>query len=362
MPVLSSRTRNVCAALLALSVAGPGGLSSAATATHSEGARTPHVPSWHRVDVDTDQELRGLAVLSADRAWVTGEEGGVWRTSDGGETWEDVRPPGAATMVFRDIEATDFTHVQVLAIGSGAASRIYRTSDGGETWSKTFVNRDPRAFYDCMAMWPGGRVGLAMSDPVDGRFGLIETRDSGRTWHRLRPVRMPRAVAGEYGFASSGTCLVTTGARNAYLATGGGASRIFRTTDRGRHWSVRRSTIPAAENGGVNSLAFRSPERGIAVGGDYTADGDGHDVVATTYDRGDTWRNVGDPSGYRSGVAWRYDRGRVAIAVGFNGSDISRDGGRTWQRFSGLDLDAVACVDGACWASGADGHVARLAP
>ena len=44
-----------------------------------------------------------------------------------------------------------------------------------------------------------------------------------------------------------------------------------------------------------------------------------------------------------------------AVAVGPNGSDLTRDGGRTWHRFSDTGFDAVQCTkDGACWASGTD--------
>ncbi len=74
-------------------------------------------------------------------------------------------------------------------------------------------------FYD-------GRHGLAVSDPVNGRFRIIATSDGGRSW-RVRPATgMPAALPGEAGFAASGTCLVTAG-HEAYLASGGGAvSRV----------------------------------------------------------------------------------------------------------------------------------------
>ena len=79
----------------------------------------------------------------------------------------------------------------VLAIGPGDASRIYRTTDGGATWDAAFVNDDPAAFYDCMAFFPGGRRGLAMSDPVDGKFRILATDDFGRSWSVLPNDRMP---------------------------------------------------------------------------------------------------------------------------------------------------------------------------
>lgn len=347
-------TTVLTAALLTLGAAASGSSSAA----RSEPAAAP---SWAHHDVGTDQQFRGLDALDRRHAWVGGSAGGVWKTADGGETWHEVSPPGSDGLLFRDVEATDPRHVQVLAIGEGDDSRIYRTVDGGRSWTRTFTNRDPRAFYDCMAMWPGGRRGLAVSDPVGGKFRILRTVDAGASWSVVPRAGMPRAVDGEFAFAASGTCLVTTGFRDAYLASGGSAARIYHTVNRGRTWTVRDSTIPASAAGGVFSMAFRSPERGLAVGGDFEAPEVGADASAYTRDRGRSWHNSGDLSGYRSGVDLVEGVRRTAVAVGPSGSDLTRDFGSTWTRFSGEDFDAIQCTDdGACWASGPDGAVAVL--
>lgn len=75
----------------------------------------------------------------------------------------------------------------------GDKPRIYRTTDGGATWDAVFVNDDPAAFYDCMAFYPGGRRGLAMSDPVDGKFRILATDDFGASWRVLPSTGMPPA-------------------------------------------------------------------------------------------------------------------------------------------------------------------------
>jgi photosystem II stability/assembly factor-like uncharacterized protein len=213
-------------------------------------------PSWQVTTVGADEELRGLAPVGRRTAWVSGDSGGVWRTTDRGRTWRDVPPAGStADTLYRDIEATDARHAVLLAIGEGEDSRILRTDDGGATWETTFVNDDPNAFYDCLAMWPGGRNGLAVSDPPDGRFRIIRTHDSGRTWSVVPNAGMPPAADGEFGFAASGTCLVTAGARDAFLASGGAASRIFRSHDRGTTWTAVDSPIPPADAGGTFGLA-----------------------------------------------------------------------------------------------------------
>ncbi|MFC7494418.1 MULTISPECIES: WD40/YVTN/BNR-like repeat-containing protein [unclassified Nocardioides] len=330
-------------------------LAATAAPTSAAPDRAPRL-SWHHVDVDTDQQLRGLDAVDADTAWVGGSGGGVWRTRDGGETWDDVSPKGAKGLLFRDIEAEDHRTALAMSIGEGRDSRIYRTTNGGRTWQKAFVNKDESAFYDCMAMYDDGRRGLAMSDPVDGKFRILRTRDAGETWKVVDPAGMPAAVEGEFGFAASGTCLVTSGKR-AYLASGGGAARIFVSSDFGKTWTVRESTIAPSAAGGVFSMAYDG-KRGVAVGGDFEQEDVGTDAAAYSRNRGNTWKNAGDLGGYRSGVTWW--RRDTAIAVGPSGSDVSRDGGKTWKTFSTLDLDAVQCVGGACWASGKDGGVVTL--
>ncbi|MGH3647114.1 MAG: WD40/YVTN/BNR-like repeat-containing protein [Micromonosporaceae bacterium] len=321
----------------------------------------PSSPAWEPVPVATTQGFRGLAAVDAQTAWVSGSAGGVWRTSDGGASWQDVSPAGTEGMAFRDIEVQPGgERASVLAIGEGEDSRIYTTGDGGASWELAFVNEEPHAFYDCMDFFAGGRRGLAMSDPVDGKFRIAATYDGGHSWSVLPDAGMPDAVPGEFGFAASGTCLVTAGARDAWFASGGAASRIFHTRDAGLTWEVTDAPLPAGDTSGVYSLAFRNPRQGVAVGGDFLAPSAG--VVAGLSRDGSSWQAGGAPAGYRSGVDFVYGAPATLIAVGPTGSDLSTDGGATWSTFDTVRYDAVQCTpDGSCWASGPGGTVARLA-
>jgi photosystem II stability/assembly factor-like uncharacterized protein len=322
-------------------------------------AASAHAPRWIPVPTGSTQQFRGLDAVDRRTAWVGGSAGQVLRTTDGGRSWRDVSPPGSAGLLFRDVEAQDAYRASVLAIGEGDASRIYTTADGGRHWTLAFVNDDPAAFYDCLAFYPGHRDGLALSDPVDGKFRIAATSDGGRSWHVLSDAGMPPALTGEAGFAASGTCLVTSG-RDAWFAGGGGAvARVFHSRDGGRHWTVTTAPISASAAGGVFSLAFRDPRDGVMVGGDFTAPTNGARASGFTRD-GVTWRPGGDLSGYRSGVDWVWGAPATLIAVGPTGSDISYDGARSWTAFDTTDFDAVDCVPGTCWASGPNGAVAVL--
>jgi photosystem II stability/assembly factor-like uncharacterized protein len=333
-------------------------IALALPATAGAAARLPH---WTPVPTGSDQQYRGLSAVNNHVAWVGGSAGEVLRTTDAGRTWQDVSPPGSEGLLFRDVEALSARRASVLAIGEGEASRIYTTNNGGRTWRLAFVNHDPSAFYDCMGFFAGGRYGLALSDPVDGRFRILATSDGGLNWRVLPPTGMPPAIEGEFAFAASGTCLVTCGGRDAWIATGGAAARVLHSSNRGLTWSVSDAPIPAApEGGGVFSLAFRSARVGVMVGGDFTAPENGADASGYTRDGGANWLPGGDLTGYRSGVDFLSATRATAIAVGPTGSDVTFDGGRTWTPFDAAPYDAVDCVRGFCWASGPAGAVAVL--
>jgi len=320
-------------------------------------ASGPHL-SWQLTDTGVTARFRGLAPVSSSVAWVAGSAGTVLRTVDGGRHWSSVGPAAASALEFRDIEAFDARHAVALTIGTGPDSRIYSTSDGGHTWTQTFQNDEPAAFYDCMTFLDR-RHGLALSDPVDGKFRILATSDGGRHWGVLSPARMPAALTGEFAFAASGTCLVSTEGK-AYFASGGGATaRIFASSDYGHSWTVVDSPLPSGPSAGIYSLAFAGPSRGIAVGGDYVTPTAAPDGAA--YLAGHRWTvSSRVPGEYRSGATW-VGRGPAALTVGPTGSDVSLDGGRTWTPFDTGSFDAVLCAhDGACWASGEQGRVARL--
>ncbi|MCK2216879.1 oxidoreductase [Actinomadura sp. ATCC 31491] len=336
---------------------------TAGSPSPAQAAGGPPRLGWELKETGVGARLRGLSPVSRDVAWVSGSEGTVLRTTDGGRRWENVSPSGAEGLQFRDIEAFDARRAVALSIGEGEDSRVYRTEDGGRTWAETFRNDEPRAFYDCLAFFDA-RHGLAVSDPVDGRFRVLATDDGGRSWRVLPPDGMPEALPGEAGFAASGQCLVTAGGRNAWLATGGAArARVFHSADRGRTWTVADTPVPAGDPArGVFGLAFRDRHHGLAVGGDYQAGRPSPDAAALTGDGGATWRPAGaPPPAYRSGVAWLPYPPFAAVAVGPSGSDVTWTGGRTWETFDGGSFDTVACArDGACWAAGEQGRVARL--
>lgn len=320
--------------------------------------------AWDNKPTNTTQQFRGLSPVSREVVWVSGTNSTVLLTTNGGTSWTNVSPtltPENSTLFqFRDIEAFSSKSAVVLSIGEGNASRIYRTTDSGNTWKPTFINTEPTAFYDCMA-FENKRHGLAMSDPVDGKFRLIETWDGGATWRIVDQAGIPAALTGEFGFAASGTCIEAAAGRW-YIASGGvNPGRIYWSED-GKKWRVSNSSITGGAAAGVFSVRFRDEKNGIAVGGDYEKPAGNVDNAAWSKDGGKTWHKAESfPGGYRSGVSWVPGKGRSAVSVGTSGSDITYDGGRKWQTIGNGTFDAVECVSmHTCWASGSGGRVARL--
>jgi photosystem II stability/assembly factor-like uncharacterized protein len=324
---------------------------------------------WQLTPTPTDPtaRFRGVSAVSERTAWVSGWQGPVGnqvgivlRTTDKGASWQLVAPPGAQGLQFRDVEAFDADTALIMSIGNTPdAFRIYRTTNGGESWTLVFQNTEPTAFYDCMAFFDKHR-GLALSDPINGRFRILATSDGGATW-RIVNADMPPALPTEFAFAASGQCITTAGGRDAWFGTGGDAiARVFHSDDRGRTWTVANTPIRSSLSAGISALAFRDPRHGIAVGGDFAPGTASPDALALTNDGGATWQlNPNAPDELRSGAHWV--TGRDAIIVGPSGSDVSFDQGRTWVRFDNGSFDTVDCAGGfACWAAGAQGRVAFL--
>ena len=342
-------TRTITAALLAAVAAVPLLSSQAPPVT------------WEPQPSGVTVRLRGVSAVSSSVAWASGAGGTVLRTSDGGRRWQRRPVPGAESLDFRDVDALDATTALVLSIGPGEASRIYRTEDGGATWEERFRNTDPKAFFDAMG-FGDAQHGVAFSDSVDGRFVVRTTTDGGRTWIAVPPERLPPALPEEGAFAASGTNVAMLGADRIWIGTS--KSRVLRSTDGGRNWSVDATPLATGQATGIFSIAFRDPSNGIVVGGNYQQEDDARDNLAVTADGGRTWTRPSGSglSGFRSVVAWLPGRGRSLLAIGPRGSDWSAADGRAWRPAGGEGYDALSISPrgDVGWASGAGGRIARV--
>lgn len=317
---------------------------------------------WVAQTSGTNAELRGLSGVDARAVWASGTHGTVLRTTDGGNAWVADVIPTATALDLRAIAATSPMVAHALSIAD--SGRIFRTRDGGRTWSQRFMSLRKGSFFDAIRFWDA-RHGIAMSDPVDGRFLIVTTSNGGDSWQEMPIDRMPLALASEGAFAASGSCLAVYGDRDVWFVTGGATvARIFHSPDRGRSWAVYETPLRAGTaSEGIFSVSFRDAKHGVIAGGDYQKPTVGGRNLALTSDGGATWMLVDSasaPSGFKSAVAYvPGTAGRKLVAVGLNGTDESIDGGRTWVPTDSVAYNSVMFAGRSGYAVGPKGRVAK---
>lgn len=316
---------------------------------------------WQPQESHTKESLRGLSVWNENVVWASGTHGTYVVTRDGGKTWKAGQVPGAEQLDFRDVETFGET-AYLLAAGPGEKSKIYKTSDGGAHWELQFANHEPKGFFDCMAFWDKDH-GIAVGDPVNGRFQIITTSD-GKTWKLNDGAKMPAAIEGEGAFAASGTCIAVQGKTNAWFVTGGKAARVFRSRDRGKSWQVADTPIvhgPAAA--GIFSVAFWDAKHGVIAGGDYEHPEQDGTNLASTEDGGRSWTAASvESQKYFSDVTFIDKYELVVVGTTGRGWLIQwrkHSVDLRWQEggFNAVAADHRARIG---WAVGANGSIARF--
>jgi photosystem II stability/assembly factor-like uncharacterized protein len=308
--------------------------------------------------------LQAVSVVDTHVVWVSGHGGTYVRTVDGGRHWTVGRVRGADTLQFRDVHAVDASTAYLLSAGTGDLSRIYKTTDGGASWDLLFRNTAPTAFYDCFDFWDPHR-GIAYSDAVDGQLVILRTND-GKTWHRLPADHVPAAAGSEGGFAASGTCVVTHGARHAWIGTGAGdTARMIRTGDAGLTWTAAPVPMVSGSNvSGVFTVAFRDLMHGAALGGDLQRAEDFTQNVIVTDNGGRTWRPVGRPTFPGAVYGATYVPNSVPpilVAVGPAGAAYSVDDGEIWRSLSDANHWGLGFAGSrAGWLVGPNGQITHV--
>ena len=302
--------------------------------------------------------LRGLSVVDDSTIWASGSEGTWLRSCNGGKLWHTGTIPGCSKLDFRDVHALDCDRAWVMSAGD--TCKIYYTSDAGQSWKLQYINYEPGIFFDGFAFWDQKNA-LAYSDPIDGRFYIIETTD-GSTWHQVDESILPRAIEGEAGFAASGTGICTVGDEAVWIATGGGArARVLHSTDKGLTWTTYDSPLMSNDAAGIFSIIFTTPTNGTIVGGSYLDSTNNTANCATTIDGGVNWKLITEqqPRGYRSCVT-ASDDGKLLLTVGRTGSEWSRDNGNTWEPIGHKGYFACAIGSRYAWAVGRHGKLGKL--
>jgi photosystem II stability/assembly factor-like uncharacterized protein len=305
-----------------------------------------------------------VSAVNKEVVWAAGTLGTVLRTLDGGTTWERRAVAGGERLGFRDVHALSADSAWILSIGKGEESRIYFTADGGATWALQFNNTDSSAFYDCLTML-SNKVGVVFGDASQGRTMVLRTDNGGSTWALLPQANVPAPVKGEGAYAASGRCVVHSGPKHVWIATGGPESRLFSSEDAGVHWELHSTPFVHTATAGTSGLDFRDTKHGIGVAGDMTnLKGDtAKAVVAVTDDGGKTWELRSRPGlpGSLTGVAWVPGAGKeTAVAAGFGGVFYTTNGGRSWTTASAAGFAGIDAFGRTAWVGSTKGNILRL--
>jgi photosystem II stability/assembly factor-like uncharacterized protein len=315
-------------------------------------------PEIEILNQGTKTSIRGLSVVNDAIAWVSGSNGTVGRTSDGGKTWKWIIVKGFEKRDFRDIEAFDATTAVIMAVD--APAYILKTVDGGESWKVVYENTTKGMFLDAMEFW-NINAGIVIGDPIDGRFFIARTFDGGNSWKEIPNDYKPKADSGEALFAASGTNIRILDRDEAVFVTGGLNSRAFI-----RDQSISIPIIKGKETTGANSIdvmdkySRKGGQTLMIVGGDFNnPNSDSLNCVYST-NRGRTWQTPKTaPHGYRSSV--EYLSKRHAITCGINGVDYTIDGGKNWKWISkeSFNVCRIAKDGSAIFLAGPNGKIGK---
>lgn len=305
------------------------------------------------VSSGTKTGMRGLSVVDDKTVWVSGSNGKVGRSLDGGETWKWVTVKGFEKMDFRDIEAFDKTTAVIMGID--APAYILRTIDGGENWQVVFKDTTKGMFLDAMEFW-NEQSGIVIGDPLKGKFYIARTFDGGNTWQGIPENNKPVADSGEACFAASGTNIRKLGHGEAIFITGGLTSNVHI-----RDKKISLPLIQGKETTGANSIAVKNKKTWMVVGGDFNTKDSSTKNAAITFNAGKTWSTPSaPPAGYRSCV--EYIKKKQWITCGLNGADISNDDGKTFTSISkeGFHVVRKAKKGNAVFFAGQGGRIGKL--
>lgn len=285
--------------------------------------------------------------------YVGVNNGGVWKTTDAGRTWEpifDDQPTGSVGTV-----AVAPSNPDILYVGSGEGLQrpdlstgdgVYKSTDGGKTWANVGLRdgqqipailidpKDPDRVFVAVLGHPYG---------ANAERGVFRTTNGGKTWEKvLGKDENVGAVALAFDPTNPQTVYAALyESRHGPWENGswqGPGSGLYKSTDGGSKWHPLTKGLPTAEQrlGRIGfDIARTDPKRIFAVvdapqrGGLYRSD-----------DAGESWARVnGDPRLWGRGADFaevKIDpKNPDVLYVANVCSYKSTDGGKTFTAFKG---------------------------
>jgi photosystem II stability/assembly factor-like uncharacterized protein len=173
---------------------------------------------------------------------------GVYRSLDGGKTWKNtgLRDSRAIGKVIVNPTNPDVVFVAALGhpYGSNTERGIFRTTDGGKTWERVLYKDENTGGIDVAfdphnsnilfaALWQARRTSWSMSSGGPGS-GLYRSNDGGTTWKHIEEHGLPKGPYGKIGVSVAANSDRVYALIEAHNPDGG----LYRSDDGGESWQL----------------------------------------------------------------------------------------------------------------------------
>ncbi|MEL6925771.1 MAG: hypothetical protein AAFO94_17125, partial [Bacteroidota bacterium] len=180
----------------------------------------------------------------------------VLRTLNGGESWELVEVDEAVGRASFDIEAINDSTAFITTndFNNGKGRGVFKTTDGGQSWEEIF--HDVSAGVWLRFFGPEEAI-------VINARGMASTKDGGVSWQTLELDSLNGFLEDEATLISSSNTSLEKIGNTLWFGTSRG--RVFRSQDKGQHWEVYDT--PFRDSAAILSISFLDSLNGMIVTG-----------------------------------------------------------------------------------------------
>lgn len=310
---------------------------------------------WNLTNTGTKSSFRSMDVVNKKVIWAGGSANTVIKSVNGGRNWNVFRVGEQPGLDFRGIKG--ISKKVAIAVSAGlaqeGAAKVFRTKDGGQSWEKVFETSEAGVFLDGVCFLDKSH-GFIFGDAIGDEVYLLETHDGGKSWRRVNPDVLPKVKKGSASFAASNSGMVSYGNKIWYAFQ----SQLLISENGGQNWYLTDTGFPAGESNGIFGLHFMNDERGFILGGDYLTDKEEQINMAMTLDGGKRWQNGKiDPPGLKESAA---SFKNTILVTGTSGTSVSDNLGFYWRTIDNTPFHVVRCAGRYCFAIGAEGRFGWL--
>jgi photosystem II stability/assembly factor-like uncharacterized protein len=289
--------------------------------------------------------------VGTGEAWTRGSVSignGVYHSTDGGETWNNVGLPNSERIVKMAVDPRDGNTVLACVTGklwSDSSERgVYRTSDGGKSWSQVLKGgngstgcggmsmdaKNPNVVF--ASLWDFRRKGWTFrsggenADAPSGS-GLYRSADGGRTWSEVTGGGLPAKPYGRIAIA-----VAPSNSNVVYAFVEAVKSALFRSDDGGKTWDRRDDSQMMVWRPFYFANLIVDPTNPDRV---FKPDG----ALIQSLDGGKTFANVGGGAHGDFHDVWIDPKDPQKVITGDDGGLwFSKDGGNRWWKAHNLPV------------------------